>query len=287
MKIAYVSCKTLPESDIDEQPLVQGLLQAGHDASVAAWDDASVDWASYDAALIRATWNYAQHLDAFRDWLRRVDGQTTLINPLDTLTWNLHKGYLRELEAAGVPITPTAFFDRGESGSVLSVCEQRGWARIVIKPTVSAGSYGTRAFDLCRGEAGAAQAFFDEMTAQRDMMIQRYIPSVDTVGETALVVIDGTLTHAIEKRPRFDDQDEEVYLRESISDDMRAFARQVLDAAGKDTLYARVDVFPGEDGALMLSELELLEPSLFFPHFPDAVGVFVHGVEKRLAPAHF
>ncbi len=286
MKIAYVSCKTLPESDIDEQPLVQGLLQAGHDASVAAWDDASVDWASYDAALIRATWNYAQHLDAFRDWLRRVDGQTTLINPLDTLTWNLHKGYLRELEAAGVPITPTAFFDRGESGSVLSVCEQRGWARIVIKPTVSAGSYGTRAFDLCRGEAGAAQAFFDEMTAQRDMMIQRYIPSVDTVGETALVVIDGTLTHAIEKRPRFDDQDEEVYLRESIRDEMRTFAARVLEAATKDHLYARVDVFPGDDGTLMLSELELLEPSLFFPHFPEAVGVFVRGMEKRMASVH-
>ena len=285
MKIAYVSCKNLPEPDIDEQPLVQGLIEAGHDASVAAWDDDSVDWASFDAALIRATWNYAQHLDAFRDWLSRVDRQTTLINPRSTLEWNLHKGYLRELEDAGVPITPTAFFDRGQSGSVLSVCEQRGWPRIVIKPTVSAGSFGTRSFDLCKGEAGAAQAFFDEMVAQRDMMIQRYIPSVDTVGETALIVIDGQLTHAIEKRPRFDDQDEEVYLRESISDEMRAFAQQVLAAANQDHLYARVDVFPADDGSLMLSELELLEPSLFFPHSPEAVGVFVRGVEKRMAAA--
>jgi len=262
---------------------VQGLIEAGHDASVAAWDDDSVDWSSFDAALIRATWNYAQHLEAFREWLRRVDGQTTLINPRSTLEWNLHKGYLRELEGAGVPITPTAFFDRGQTGSVLSLCEQRGWARIVIKPTVSAGSFGTRSFDRCKGETGAAQAFFDDMVAQRDMMIQRYIPSVDTVGETALIVIDGQLTHAIEKRPRFDDQDEEVYLRESISDEMREFAQQVLAAAGKDAIYARVDVFPNEDGSLMLSELELLEPSLFFPHSPDAVGVFVRGVEKRVS----
>lgn len=286
MKIAYVSCKNLPEPDIDEQPLLAGLIHAGHDARVAAWDDDSVDWSSFDAALVRATWNYAQHLDAFREWLGRVDGQTTLINPRSTLEWNLHKGYLRELESAGVPITPTAFFDLGQSGSVLSLCEQRGWPRIVIKPTVSAGSFATRSFDLCKGEAGAAQAFFDEMIAQRDMMIQRYIPSVDTVGETALIVIDDSLTHAIEKRPRFDDQDEEVYLRESISDEMHDFAHRVLAAANKDYLYARVDVFPGEDGSLMLSELELLEPSLFFPYSPDAVGVFVSGLEKRMAAAH-
>lgn len=286
MKIAYVSCTNLPEPDIDEQPLVQGLIEAGHDASVAAWDDESVDWASYDAAIIRATWNYAQHLDAFRGWLRRVDALTTLINPRSTLDWNLHKGYLRELEAAGVPITPSAFFDRGQQADVGALCTDRQWAKIVIKPTVSAGSFGTRSFDLCRGELSAAQSFFDEMVARRDMMIQRYIPSVETIGETALIVIDGQLTHAIEKRPRFDDQEEEVYLRDSISDDMRDMAQRVLAAAGKDNLYARVDVFPDEDGSLMLSELEMLEPSLFFPCFPDAVGVFVRGVENRFEATH-
>jgi hypothetical protein len=283
MKIAYVSCKNLPEPDIDEIPLVEGLRSAGHDASVAGWNDESVDWSRFDAILIRATWDYAQHLDAFRAWITRVNEQTTLINPIETLEWNLHKGYLTEMQDAGIPIIPTAFFDRGASASVIELCESRGWARIVIKPTVSAGSFGTRAFDLCKGEAGAAQSFFDEMVAQREMMVQRYIPSVDTVGETALIVIGGELTHAIEKRPRFDDQDEQVFLRESISDEMREIATKVIDAANKDHLYARVDVIPDEDGSLMLSELEMLEPSLFFPYCERAVEVFVRGVEKRMS----
>lgn len=104
---------------------------------------------------------------------------------------------------------------------------------------------------------------------------------MDTVGETALVVIDGELTHAIEKRPRFDDQEEEVYLREEISDEMRAFVNKVLDAAGKECLYARVDVMPDEAGGFMLSELEMLEPSLFFPYCQKAVDAFVQGVEKH------
>jgi glutathione synthase/RimK-type ligase-like ATP-grasp enzyme len=250
---------------------------------VAGWNDESVDWSRFDAILIRATWDYAQHLDAFRAWITRVNEQTTLINPIETLEWNLHKGYLTEMQDAGIPIIPTAFFDRGASASVIELCESRGWARIVIKPTVSAGSFGTRAFDLCKGEAGAAQSFFDEMVAQREMMVQRYIPSVDTVGETALIVIGGELTHAIEKRPRFDDQDEQVFLRESISDEMREIATKVIDAANKDHLYARVDVIPDEDGSLMLSELEMLEPSLFFPYCERAVEVFVRGVEKRMS----
>ncbi|MBO6738248.1 MAG: hypothetical protein JJ916_00135 [Phycisphaerales bacterium] len=283
MKIAYVSCKNLPEPDIDEIPLVEGLRSAGHDATVAGWDDESVDWSRFDAILIRATWDYAQHLDAFCAWITRVNEQTTLINPIETLEWNLHKGYLTEMQDAGIPIIPTAFFDQGASASVIELCESRGWARIVIKPTVSAGSFGTRAFDLCKGEVGAAQAFFDEMVAQREMMVQRYIPSVDTVGETALIVIGGELTHAIEKRPRFDDQDEQVFLRESISDEMREIATKVIDAANKDHLYARVDVIPDEDGSLMLSELEMLEPSLFFPYCERAVEVFVRGVEKRMS----
>ena len=285
MKIAYVSCQNLPEPDIDEIPLVEGLKSAGHDASVAGWDDEAVDWASFDAILIRATWNYAWHLDAFRAWIARANEQTALINPIETLEWNLHKGYLRELERAGIPIIPTAFFDQCASVSIMELCESRGWSRIVIKPTVSAGSFGTRAFDLCKGEAPAAQAFFDEMIAQREMMIQRFIPSVESVGETALIVIDGQLTHAIEKRPRFDDQDEEVYLRDSISDEMRDIATKVIDAANKAHLYARVDVIPDDDGSLMLSELEMLEPSLFFPYSERAVEVFVQGVEKRMSAA--
>ena len=285
MKIAYVSCKDLPEPDIDESPLVEGLRAAGHDASVAGWDDDSVDWSRFDAILIRATWNYAWNLDAFRAWLGRVNAQTTLINPIATLEWNLHKGYLDELMRAGVPIVPTLFFETQQPASVASLCADRGWSRIVIKPTVSAGSFGTRAFDLRKGESDEAQAFFNEMIGRREMMIQRYIPSVDSVGETALIVIDGQLTHAIEKRPRFDDQDEQVHLRESISQEMRLIADQVVTAANMDHLYARVDVIPDDDGSLMLSELEMLEPSLFFPFCDHAVEVFVRGVERRMSAA--
>lgn len=281
MKFAYVSCVRLPEPDFDEQPLISALVELGHDARVVGWDDPSVDWSSFDVALIRAPWNYAWHFDAFRDWIAHASAQTRFINPPETLAWNLHKGYLSQLRASGIAIVPTVFFERGASASVASVCEHHGWSRIVIKPTISAGSFGTRAFTL--DTLAEAQSFFDEMIAQREMMIQRYIPSVDTVGETAIVVIDGIITHAVEKRPRFHDQTEQVFLRDSISEEMRDIAGRVMAAACKDHLYARVDVIPDDDGSLLLAELEMLEPSLFFPHFPDAVGVFVRGLERMMS----
>ncbi len=283
MRIAYVSCMELPEADIDEQPLVEGLSAAGHDAVVVAWDDPEVEWGSFDVALVRATWNYVHELDAFAEWIDRVDGVTTLMNPASTMKWNLHKGYLNELESEGVPIVPTAFFDRGTGADVVGLALERGWKRVVIKPTVGAGSFGTRAFDLDGGEGVAAQAFFDSMIADRGMMVQEFMDSVETIGETSLVVIDGRLTHAIEKRPRFDDQEECVLLRETISDEMREIADRVLSAAGRACLFARVDVMPDNHGTLVLGELEMLEPSLFFPYCADAVGVMVRGVEKRMA----
>ena len=278
MKIALVNCAVLPEPDLDEQPLLDALRLRGHEATTAAWDDPAVDWTAFDCCPIRATWNYAHHTEAFDAWLARTATQTVLINPPETLRWNIHKGYLAELQARGIPLIPTALFEKGAACDIRAESDKRAWSRIVIKPTISAGSFGTRAFDLGT-ESAEAQAFYDEMTRSRGMMIQRFIPSVETVGETSIVMIDGRLTHAVEKRPRFDDQEERVFLREPVTEEMRSLADRVLDAAGKEHLYARVDVIPDDDGSLMLSELEMLEPSLFFSLYPPAVDAFVRAIE--------
>ena len=49
-------------------------------------------------------------------------------------------------------------------------------------------------------------------------------------------------------------------------------------------LYARVDVFRADDGALQLSEVELIEPSLFLRQSPSACERLVRGIVAR-APA--
>ena len=59
-------------------------------------------------------------------------------------------------------------------------------------------------------------------------------------------------------------------------------ARQVLDCVDGPLLYARVDMAPGLDGSPVLMELELVEPSLFFPQNPSALERYVAGIRRHL-----
>ncbi len=50
-------------------------------------------------------------------------------------------------------------------------------------------------------------------------------------------------------------------------------------------LYARVDLVPGPDGAPLLIELELVEPSLFLAHAPGAADRLATAIAARLTSA--
>ena len=285
MHIALVNCLDLTEPDIDEAPLLDALRAAGHDATSAPWEDDAVDWSSFDAAIVRATWNYAHHPDRFARWIDSTSTQTTLLNPAPVLRANLHKSYLLDLKSKGIPIIPSVFLDKDSSADIRTIASEHRWPRVVIKPAISAGSYATRAFEI-PGESADAQQFLTAMLAQRDMMVQPFMASVARGGEVCMVHIDNTFTHAIQKQPRFDGDDESVARFDALTPEHHDLARRIIDAAAAThALYARVDLIENDDGDLMLSELELLEPSLFFPHDDHAAGAMARAIEKRLDAA--
>ncbi len=284
MRIALVSCLNLPEPDIDEAPLLEALRSAGHDALSAPWDDDAIDWSSFDLAIVRATWNYAQHPERFAQWIDTTSTKATLLNPPSVLRANLHKSYLLNLESQGIPIIPSVFLDQGSTPDIRAIADEQGWTRVVIKPSISAGSFATRAFEI-PSESDDAQHFLSAMLAQRDMMVQPFMTSVSRGGEVCMVHIDNRFTHAIQKQPRFEGDDESVARFEPIGPEHLDLAQRVLSAAPTEgALYARVDLIEHDDGSLLLSELELLEPSLFFPYDDDAVNAMVRAIERRLAP---
>lgn len=285
MRIALARCRVLPERDIDEGPALAALRDAGHTAECLNWDDPHAEPAgNFDAVVIRATWNYIEDLPGFLDWVDCTARATRLFNRPADIRWNVHKGYLERLAGAGVPIVPTRVVRTGKSIDVASLVEAERWPKVVIKPAVGAGSFLTRVFEPGDAEA---QAFLDRYAKSQDMLVQRYMSSVENTGsgggERALVVIDGELTHAVEKSPRFAD-DEESVCAASIDDADRAFAAKVLSSEDfGDLLYARVDVMRDDDGGLVLSELELIEPSLFFPFGEAGLARFIAGLERRVA----
>ena len=111
--IALVSARAAQGLDEDMPPLLGALRAAGADVHVVDWDDDSVDWARFDLALLRSTWDASIRLAEFLAWGERVAKLTTLLNPLAVIRWNTDKRYMRDLARAGVPIVPTQFVEPG------------------------------------------------------------------------------------------------------------------------------------------------------------------------------
>ena len=148
-----------------------------------------------------------------------------------------------------------------------------------MKPAVSAGLARHRALPGGR-RADAPQAHVARLHADgRAAMAQPYMAAVEDAGETAVVHIGGALQP---RRPQGPDARARPrgggrpvrggghragrgHPGEPRSPSPRRRWRP-CPAARADLLYARVDLVPGPDGAPLVIELELLEPSLFLAH---------------------
>ncbi len=278
MRIALASCKRLPEPDPDEQLLLDALRAAGADARVLAWDDEAAPFAEQDVVVLRSTWNYYERVDDFVAWAEKTARATRFFNPPAVVAANAKKTYLRDLAARGVDVVPTEYVHRGERRPVLAMLDAHGWDAIVVKPVVSAGSYRTKRFE--RATAATAQSFLDDLVRDRDAMVQAWMPSVETYGERSLVWIDGEVTHAIRKSPRFAGGSEQVSGEIAIAPEERDFAERAVQPLASQLLYARIDMVRDE-GTLRVMELELIEPSLFFRECPRALERFVRAVVAR------
>lgn len=281
MDVALASCLELPEPDPDAAPLAAALAEAGIAAEVLAWDDPGADWARARLTVLRSTWNYPTDREAFVRWAGRTAQVSELWNPRSIVRWNSHKRYLLELEDRGVPIVPTAFVASGSDVALGDICASRGWGQVIVKPAVSAASLGTRCFAPDGMTAG--EAHLRDLASRGDVLVQRYLPSVESYGERALVWIDGELTHAVRKRPRFEGEDESVtQAAVEMSPAEARLARRAIDEAPAPIMYGRIDVAPGPDGEPVVMELELLEPSLYFDQCPPALDRFVRAIRMRL-----
>lgn len=278
LKVAFVTCQVLPEPDVDEYLLVATCRSHGIEAECVAWDDESAKWSRYDLAVVRSSWNYYEREEAFRAWISRTDKVTKLWNPASLMLRTIHKKYLLELQLAGIPIVPTYFVDRASPLPVSCMFVESGVTKFVVKPAVSASSYMTRAFTT--DQLTEAQDFLNEILRRCDGMVQEYIPSVAEGGEVAIVCIDGEITHAVTKNPRYHEGEESVSQGFEPSADQRLLAQRVLDTVPERHLYGRIDLMRLNSGDWVLSEAEFIEPSLYFIQHPPAVERFVEALKR-------
>jgi glutathione synthase/RimK-type ligase-like ATP-grasp enzyme len=273
-QLAWVTTQEARGQDEDEPLALAALQRAGVPVEVLDWDDPEVDWSRFDRVVLRSAWDYPQRLPEFLTWLEKVARLSDLVNPLDTVRWNLDKQYLAELAEAGVPITPTVFLPPGTAARFPV-------GDFVVKPAVGAGSRDAASYSA--DQRDTAVAHIDRLHASgQTVLVQPFLRSIATEGEWPLLFFDGRYSHAANKRVALPRAGlvEELFAAETNAGHVATAAQIEVAQAAVDLVsarwgtptYARVDLVRDDAGQFCVLEVELIEPSLFLPHTDSAAA---------------
>jgi glutathione synthase/RimK-type ligase-like ATP-grasp enzyme len=252
------------------------LRRAGLTVEGRSWVDAAA-FADFDLVLPLLTWGYHR---AGPGWAAAVSlweaRGVRLQNPASVLRWNADKLYLGRLAARGAPVVPTRYVERVDEAALREAAAAFGTDALIAKPQISASAWQTIRWSpgtpLDGGPGGAA-------------MIQPFLPAILGEGEISLIYVAGAFSHAIRKRPqpgdfRVQPEFDGIITPHAPAPDERAAAAAILAAVDEDLLYARIDVARDPAGRVLLMELELVEPDLYFQHDPQGGGAFAEAVAR-------
>lgn len=283
-EIAFVTATRWPDLSPDDRLAAQALAAHGCHVRPTIWTDPAVRWEAFDLVVLRSCWDY--HLDpaGFRRWLAQVErAGARLVNPLPTVRWNLDKVYLQELADRGVPVIPTEMPTAGTS--LKDLMDARGWRSVVVKPRVSGA--GHRTIRCSRAEAPHCQPALEGLLLGPGALVQPFMEEVTQDGELSFIFVGGQFTHAVRKRAAPGDFRVQSIHGGSVADLSPAAghiadARAVLEAVPHPWSYARVDGCVVA-GRLILMEVELMEPALYFSSSGVATRRFAHEIRHQAA----
>jgi glutathione synthase/RimK-type ligase-like ATP-grasp enzyme len=284
MNLALLTCEKLPQLTPQDHPLIAALAKHNITAIAVVWDDPSINWSDFDYLVFRNTWDYFEKENEFNHWLDAIErlGIKTL-NPIAVIKKNKHKFYLREMEQQGIKILPTVFIDKTSNLNVKELMPTH-WEKAVIKPAFSAGSYLTEVFDADDTEKINIQ--YKDTAAEKELLVQQFMPEIQTVGETSFIFFNKKFSHAVNKKPipgdfRIQVQFGGIYRLINPDTALLAKAQKIVDSFKAKLLYARVDGIV-IDNELHLMEVECIEPDLYFNLSEGSLDRFVNAIVELI-----
>ena len=163
--------------DGDDAGLVAALRKRGLHARWLSWDDP--DTLQADLVILRTPTDYADRLDEFLAWTRRVPN---LLNAPDVVAWNTGQHHLRDLRHAGVPVRsrrPTA----APNGAGLSSAAH-SHTHSPLRSPVEAD------FELWDLGQAALQAVADQLSIGADELLYARADVIGGPGHAELVGLD-------------------------------------------------------------------------------------------------
>lgn len=278
-RCAFLTLAERGDFVIDDALAVAPLEALGWRVDEVPWRQTATPWSTFDAVIVRSTWDWFDAPEDFLATLTAIDTATRLANPLELMRWNIAKDYLSTLERRGVPIVPTCWLERWGDGAAAEARARLDCDELVVKPVV--GANGEDTFRLGPEPDPAVERRLEERLGERRCMIQPFRRAVLTEGEYSLFCFaegrggEGRPSHAILKRPsggEFRSQEERgaEILAVTPEPALAAAAARALAAVTPEPLYTRADFLRAPDGGFELMELELIEPSLYLRTDPGA-----------------
>ncbi len=265
----------------DDALLCRAFEGMGHQARIICWDDETVDYQQYDAAIVRSCWDYDKRLPEFLDRLAHIDQHTILLNPFEIIRENTDKRYLLKLEERGVPIVPTVVVKNIEE---LQMPES--WQQVIVKPAVSASGRDTSLHSGLdqQGIRAASAAIWKQ---GKTVLLQEYLSSVEEYGERSSVLIAGKITFTMKKTPKPGDflvhtHHGGTYVPVKTTLDEDQFLKLLISKISKVPLYMRVDYLRRRDGLICLLELEQIEPNLYLRENAEGLKLLTQETLKRI-----
>lgn len=231
------------------------------------WNDHKFKWSSTKSAIFRSTWDYFDQFSNFRNWLDIVKDQCFLINPYEQINWNLDKHYLLDLQKKDIPIVESVFVPKKKELDLETISRSKNWKNIVVKPTISGAARHT--YHLKKNEIKNFQNKWLSLTNDEDFMVQEFQKNILSSGEIAVMLFGGEYSHSVLKKAKKGDfrvQDDFGGSVEIInpSTEIIDLAEKTVKSLKTMPLYARVDIILDNGNSPVISELELIEPELWF-----------------------
>ena len=284
-KIALAITNNLsPTKDFESIWFADRLRKAGAVVEELSWLDKSVNWADFDIVLVNNCFGYHNKIQQFSDWLEGLKRQKVkVLNSIDCINWNSNKFYLKDLEKKNFSILPTIWVEENAVIDVALEVKARNWNKIIIKPTISAGSSNT--YVLSNDEiAKNGQNFLNAILQNCAAMIQEFKEIVVSKGEYSAIFFGKEFSHLVLKTPAAGDfraglnQGASVQaLDEFENKKIVAYAQNIVDAIDYDLLYARVDLIEVE-GKIYIMEVELIEPLLYLQANENLAANYVNKI---------
>ncbi|GGE50336.1 glutathione synthetase-like protein [Pedobacter psychrotolerans] len=249
----------------DERLLV--FLQAkGLNIELVIWNDPLINWENYQLAILKSPWDYFDLIDDFHTWLDQLEKKgVKLLNPIDIVRWNTDKQYLKEIENAGLPITPCVFVNKEVKINLEDFFGILNTDRLIVKPCVSGGAKNT--FSVTVDNVKEINKELHHLIQKENFIIQPFLKEIIENGEWSFIFFNGVYSHSLIKKAKAGDFRVQPAHGGSVhpqnpNQEMIDTASKYVKLFAKNCLYARVDGTFVNDKFLLM-ELELIEPFLF------------------------